>query len=356
MSLKLTNILRVLNQQQLTSHAYLNGEMDCDVYMEQPEEFAEGNPRQTVCLLQKSIYGTKQGGNCWNKKMRAVHEFLGFTQSYSDASIYVYVKGDTRVILPVFVDDMTFASKSAAAIDQIILELSQHFKLRDLGHTTQLLCIKIDRDRSKRSITISQHQYCLDILEHFGMSDCKPISTPMQPNSRLSRSQCLQKPEEVEFMKGIPYLTAVGALMYLATSTHPDISYTVGCLARFNSNPGIVHWHAVKHLLRYLKGTADYSITWQDTTVLPGQHSAPTPDSGTACRSDGLPCGLYGLPALHYMAEGSSMLAMLVGYVPGATVLPGQHSAPTPDSSTTCRSDGLPAEQYMAESSSMPLI
>jgi hypothetical protein len=60
---------------------------------------------------------------------------------------------------PVFVDDMTFASKSAAAIDQIILELSQHFKLRDLGPTTQLLGIKIDRDRSKHSITISQHQY-----------------------------------------------------------------------------------------------------------------------------------------------------------------------------------------------------
>jgi hypothetical protein len=139
------------------SHAYLNGEMDCDIYMEQPEGFAEGNPRQTVCLLQKSIYGTKQGGNCWNKKMCAVLESLGFTQSYSDSSLYVCVKGDIRVILPVFV--------SATAIDQIMLELSQHFKLRDLGPTTQLLGIKIDRDRSKCSITISQHQYCLDILE-----------------------------------------------------------------------------------------------------------------------------------------------------------------------------------------------
>jgi hypothetical protein len=103
--------------------------MDCDGYMEQPEGFAQGDPRQTVCLLQKSIYGTKQGGNRWNKKMQAVLESLGFTQSYSDASIYVYVKGDTRVILPVFVDNMTPASKSAAAIDQIILELSQHFTL-----------------------------------------------------------------------------------------------------------------------------------------------------------------------------------------------------------------------------------
>jgi hypothetical protein len=76
--------------------------MDCDVYMEQPEGFTEGYPRQTVCLLQKSIYGTKQGGNRWNKKMCTVLEPLGFTQSYSDASIYVYVKGDTQVILLVF--------------------------------------------------------------------------------------------------------------------------------------------------------------------------------------------------------------------------------------------------------------
>jgi hypothetical protein len=141
-------------------------------------------------LLQKSIYGTKQGENRWNLKICSVLESLGFTQAYSDASIYIYVKDDVRVILPVFVYNMTFASKSAAAINNIILELSQHFKLRDLDATTQLLGIKIERDRSKHSITISQHQYCLDILEHFGMSDCKPISTPMQPNQRLNHTQC----------------------------------------------------------------------------------------------------------------------------------------------------------------------
>ena len=51
------------------SHAYLNGEMDCEVYMAQPEGFVEGDPKAKVCLLQKAIYGSKQGGNCWNKKM-----------------------------------------------------------------------------------------------------------------------------------------------------------------------------------------------------------------------------------------------------------------------------------------------
>ena len=170
------------------SHAYLNGEMDCDVYMEQPEGFAVGDPREMVCLLKKSIYGTKQGGNRWNQNMRSVLEAIGYTQSYSDASIYIYFKDNVRIILPVFVDDMTFASKCPAAIDKTIKELSQHFKLLDPGPTTQLLGIKIDRDWKKHSITISQHQYCLDILEHFGMADCKPISTAMQPNTRLTRS------------------------------------------------------------------------------------------------------------------------------------------------------------------------
>ena len=60
------------------SHAYLNGEMDCEVYMVQPEGFVEGDPKAQVCLLQKAIYGSKQGGICWNKKMHSVLESLEF--------------------------------------------------------------------------------------------------------------------------------------------------------------------------------------------------------------------------------------------------------------------------------------
>ena len=74
------------------SHAYLNGEMDHEVYMAQPEGFVEGDPKAKVCLLQKAIYGSKQGRNCWNKKMCSVLESLKFKQTYSDASIYIYYK------------------------------------------------------------------------------------------------------------------------------------------------------------------------------------------------------------------------------------------------------------------------
>jgi hypothetical protein len=71
-----------------------------------------------------------------------------------------------------------------------------------------------------------------------------------------------QNDEEVDYMKSVPYLSAVGSLMYLAITSRPDISYSVGVLARFNSNPGPLHWKAVKHLFRYLKGSMDQKLVY----------------------------------------------------------------------------------------------
>jgi hypothetical protein len=71
-----------------------------------------------------------------------------------------------------------------------------------------------------------------------------------------------QNDEDVAFMKSVPYINAVGSLMYLAITSRPDIAYSVGVLARFNSNPGPLHWKAVKHLLRYCKGTMDIKLVY----------------------------------------------------------------------------------------------
>jgi hypothetical protein len=125
-----------------------------------------------------------------------------------------------------------------------------------------LLGVAIERDREKWMLTLSQRQYILDILERYGHSDCNPVATPMDPGCKLSTAQAPSSPEEVEYMKDKPYIHAVGSLLYLATATRPDIAYAVGVLARFNSNPGVVHWKAVKHLFRYLKGTLDYKLTY----------------------------------------------------------------------------------------------
>ena len=113
----------------------------------------------------------------------------------------------------------------------------------------------IERDRSKRRLCISQKHYAEDVLERFNLSNMHPVSTPLDTGLRLSKDQAPQTHEERSEMSKLPYSQLVGALMYLATSTRPDIAYTVSKLACFNSNPGKVHWTAVKHLFRYLKGT-----------------------------------------------------------------------------------------------------
>jgi hypothetical protein len=64
-------------------------------------------------------------------------------------------------------------------------------------------------------------------------------------------------------------MNAVGALMYLAIGTRPDIAYSVAKLAQFNSNPGVAHWKAVKHLFRYLQGTIDLKLTFRNSNTTP---------------------------------------------------------------------------------------
>ncbi|KAG8951326.1 hypothetical protein FRC04_006566, partial [Tulasnella sp. 424] len=245
------------------SNAYLNrvlpeGEV---VYMRQPEGFQQKD-NEWVCRLKKGLYGLKQSGRLWYQRLGDELEKLGFKRLVSDPSIYAWGKEDVKVIVPVFVDNLTLVSKSKAKIKEIKDVLAKVFKLRDLGPTTFLLGIQITRNHSTCTLHLSQRQYVVDLLERFGMSDCAPVTTPMEPGLKLTKDTCPTTQEEINEMRNVPYLNAVGALNYLAIATRPDISYAVGKLPRFNSNPGMRHWKAVKHLLRYLQGTKDMKLTY----------------------------------------------------------------------------------------------
>ena len=167
-----------------------------------------------------------------------------------------------RIIIPVYVDDMTIAAKSKEQYQFVRDELAKHFKLHDLGPTSYLLGVQIERDRSKHSLSLSQRQYIVDVLERFGMSDCSPVKTPIDEHHKLSKTMAPHTEEEKTYMQSVPYRQLVGALMYLAVATRPDIAYAVGVLARFCSDPGVAYWKAAKHLCRYLQGTKDYKITY----------------------------------------------------------------------------------------------
>jgi hypothetical protein len=176
--------------------------------------------------------------------------------------VFIWEKDGVKVIVPVFIDDIMLASKSKERIAKIRGLLTQHFKLRDPGPTSFLLDVQIDREHSARTLHLSQRQYPLDLLDRFGFADCSPVSTPLDPSSRLDMSQCPQTPEDDEFMRDKPYVSTVGVLIYLAIATRPDIPHAISVLCRFMSKPGPAHWKAAKHLFRYLRGSVNYRLTY----------------------------------------------------------------------------------------------
>jgi transposase InsO family protein len=264
-TLRLILALAALEDMELrsidVSAAFTNGDLDEWLYMLQPEGFHQGGPN-VVCRLRKSLYGLKQSARQWNIKLHAALTEMGFKRIESDNSVYIYSNGEVKIFVPIYIDDITLASKNTPAIDKAVKQLSQHFKCRDLGPTVYLLGVGVGRDRSKRLITLHQRQFILDMLERYQMSDCHSVLTPMAPGTALSKQMGPENTAEVDFMRNVPYLSAVGSLQYLATMTRPDIAYAVSYLARFNCNPGPKHWAAVKHLFRYLKGTLEYKLQY----------------------------------------------------------------------------------------------
>jgi len=120
-----------------------------------------------------------------------------------------------------------------AAQDAFVAELATHFKLQDFKPTLFLLGIEITRDWPKHRLYLSQCQYIVNKLAEFEITDCKPVGTPMTPGLQLSKEDSPKTQEEVKAMRNILCMNAVGSLLYLATTSRPDIAYTAGVLARF---------------------------------------------------------------------------------------------------------------------------
>ena len=104
---------------------------------------------------------------------------MGFNLVRCDYSIWVYRRDKVRIIIPVYVDDMTIAVKSKQQYESVRDELVKHFKLHELGPTSFLLGVHIERDRSKHSISLSRGQYIVDVLERFSTGNCTTVTTTL---------------------------------------------------------------------------------------------------------------------------------------------------------------------------------
>ncbi|KAL0335068.1 UNVERIFIED_CONTAM: Retrovirus-related Pol polyprotein from transposon TNT 1-94 [Sesamum radiatum] len=186
--------------------AYLYGSLDTDIYMRIPEglkmpEALKSKPRHMYSMkLKRSLYGLKQSGRMWYNRLSEYLIKKGFCHNQISPCLFIKRTESGFVIIAVYVDDLNI-----------------------IGSPEE---IRQAADYLKRS-----------------------VPSPTHNNEILG-------PE-------VPYLSAIGALMYLANNTRPDIAFSVNLLARYSSTPTKRHWNGVKHILRYLRGTSDMGLYFE---------------------------------------------------------------------------------------------
>jgi len=149
---------------------------------------------------------------------------------------------------------------------RLILDTGFYLDLMDtfyMGETYYVIGIEIFRDRSQGMLGLSQKAYINKVLERFRMDKCSTSLVPIQKGDKFSLMQCPKNDWEQKQMENIPYTSIVGSLMYAQTCTRPDISFAVGMLGRYQSNPKLDHWKSAKKILRYLQGTKDHMLTYK---------------------------------------------------------------------------------------------
>ena len=249
--------------------AFLNGYLEESIYMVQPEGFIAKGQEQKVCKLLRSIYGLKQASRSWNLRFDETIKTYGFEQNIDEPCVYKYVKDKKVVFLVLYVDDILLIGNDVEILSNVKKWLAEQFQMKDLGEASYVLGIQILRDRKNRLLALSQASYIDKVLAHFSMQNSKKGQLPTRHGIVLSKEQCPKTPQEEEDMRRVPYASAVGSLMYAMLCTRPDICYAVGIVSRYQSNPGLGHWIAVKHILKYLRRTRNYMLVYSGRDLNP---------------------------------------------------------------------------------------
>jgi hypothetical protein len=268
-----------ISQLDVTS-AYLNGKIDTEVFMEKPALLQEMLQRiineeeddhtlvkkarvmlrdlqgeNKICRLRKALYGLRQAGRQWNYEIDKTMKRAGLVPTNADPC--VYVDKNTRTFVLIYVDDILIISGNQERERQIKDVLSKVFRIKDFGLAKYCLGIQIEQNENE--ICLSQAGYIREILKRYRMEDCKPVLTPLAVGSKLSELHSEDDNEDTNF----PFRELIGALMYVAVGTRPDVSHAVSVLSQFSNCYRKKHCTAAKRVLRYLKGTIDKKLIYR---------------------------------------------------------------------------------------------
>ena len=236
--------------------AFLSAELDRKLVMRQPEGFDDNSGR--VCILDKAVYGTVQAPRAFNQKMNRTllgMKSVSLRQSDADPCLYIS-KPPKRVLVLIYVDDAIVSADNEQTIKEFLRELGKTFELTSKP-LDYFLGLRVNISKNRGRINLDQSKYIREVLERFQMSNCKASPVPIDNTSKSAY--------EGETDVNLEYRQVVGALMYCAICTRPDISYSVSFLSRYLDRPTRHLWSAAMKVLRYLKATESYGPVYTDT-------------------------------------------------------------------------------------------
>ena len=241
---------------------FLYGEMEEDVYMEQPQGYhegpAKGQPGELVCKLLKAIYGTKQAQRCADKVLRKAFADGNVFPIASDDSLYYARDGDKIFMCGMHVDDGLCLSNDVGFALEKIDCLKKVFELVVVKDPKVYVGIQIERNREKGTMLLHQEDSVLKLLASSGLMDCNPSTTPMQTGLALKEpKEVVTEADERHF----PYQSLVGQLIWLL-GTRIDLSFPINVLTRYMSGWDAEAISLLKRVIRYLKGKEKMGIVY----------------------------------------------------------------------------------------------
>ncbi|KAG8479014.1 hypothetical protein CXB51_028903 [Gossypium anomalum] len=232
--------------------AFLNGFLEEEIYVEQPEGFKVPHKEDVVYRLKKALYGLKQAPRAWYSRIDSYLIGLGFERSLSEPTLYIKKEnGETQLIVSVYVDDLLVTRGDQAILADFKTKMHQMFEMFDFGRMTYFLGMEVTQ--SQEGFFLSQRTFAIKILDKFSMLNCKATSTPVAVGEKLTSQSNSKEVCETT------YRSLVGCLLYL-TATRPDIMFAVSLLSRFMHCCNEDHFRAAKRVLRYIKGTLSYGM------------------------------------------------------------------------------------------------
>lgn len=184
---------------------------------------------------------------------------VAFIRSRADAKLFIHNSNGVVDYFLVYVDDIMLTGNNDEFLGRFISSLAYQFLLKDLGGLHHFLGVELIPLSS--GLFLSQSQYLCDILSQFQMEGVKHVSTPMSKDVVLLPSGFAKVVDATRFRK------LIGLLQYLSI-TRPDVAFAVNLLSQYMHAPGVAHWQAEKHLLRYLKGTCYFGLMLRSSAKL----------------------------------------------------------------------------------------